>query len=62
MRSSDEDSKVKLVDNSVCAKIGCYRSAKVRLNFPFGFSALFCEGCASELVRDRLGSNRGALK
>lgn len=48
--------ETKYLENNVCGKNGCYESAVKRILFPLGFSALFCEKCASELVKDESDS------
>ena len=40
----------KPIDNLVCAYQNCPLKSSIRLEFPLGFSALFCNGCANTLL------------
>jgi hypothetical protein len=48
--------KSKPLNNSVCAYRDCRLKPRVRLFFPLGFSALFCQKCAKILLADRLAT------
>ena len=48
--------KIKEVDNLVCGTSGCTRPAKRKVFFSsIGFSANFCEECATVLMHDNIG-------
>jgi hypothetical protein len=48
----------KVISNTLCASIGCERISTTRIKFPIGFCANFCFQCATELIRDGLGTNK----
>ena len=47
--------KHKLLRNKRCGSNECDNPAKKRVLFLLGFSALFCEKCARELIQNNLG-------
>jgi hypothetical protein len=46
--------RAKRLDNSICAYRNCCANSTVRLYFPLGFSALFCNDCAKILIEESL--------
>jgi hypothetical protein len=51
--------KHKLLKNKRCGSNECDNPAKKRVLFLLGFSALFCEKCARELIQNKLGVASG---
>ena len=51
--------KIKEVDNLLCGTSGCTRTGKRKVFFSIGFSANFCEECASVLIHDNIGILEG---
>jgi hypothetical protein len=41
--------KIVPVENRICGSKGCDKEAKKKVDFELGFSAGFCENCASNL-------------
>ena len=51
---------VKPIYNSICAYRNCTNKSTERLFFALGFSALFCQKCASILLSDKLATPEAA--
>jgi hypothetical protein len=47
--------KRKSLKNKRCGSSECDNPSKKRVLFSLGFSASFCEKCAEELIRNKLG-------
>jgi hypothetical protein len=43
--------KIIPIGNHICGRNGCDKEAKKKIDFELGFSAGFCENCASNLQR-----------
>ena len=54
LTQTENNHTCKPIHNPICAYRKCNLESSVRLEFPIGFSALFCKNCANILMTDGL--------